>query len=98
MTSQMFDFTRIVRHQTDASQVHVGNDGGGRIVPSQIIGQPQMTVGLNRIQSIFLQTVGGDFIGQSDATAFLRQVDHHAPTFIADGLQRKIQLVGTIAL
>ena len=42
----------------------------------------QGQVGLDRVQALVLEAVGLDLLDQSDAAAFLGQVDQHAGPFV----------------
>ena len=56
----------------------------------------QQFVRFDGIGAAILQVVGADLVHQTDATAFLAQVQQRATTFVGDGLERGFQLKAAV--
>ena len=53
-------------------------------------------IGLDRVHALILQVVGLDLLDQSDAAAFLGQIDQHAGPFLTDHLHGQLELVAAV--
>lgn len=89
------DFFRIVGEQTNFFQAEVGEDLGTHAVVAQVCGEAEFFVGLDGVEPCFLELVGVDFCGQTDAAAFLTEVKEHT-TFFADALHGGSELLAAI--
>ena len=90
------DFFRIVGEQTNFFQAEVGEDLGAHAVVAQVCGEAEFFVGLDGVEPCFLELVGVDFCGQTDAAAFLAEVKEH-PAFLADAFHGGSELLAAIA-
>ena len=52
---------------------------------------------LDRVEPLILQRVRLDLLHQADPAAFLRQIDEHARPFVADHVERHVQLIAAVA-
>ncbi|CAI8999925.1 hypothetical protein EMIT0P43_90232 [Pseudomonas jessenii] len=60
-------------------------------------GKAQALVGFNGVGATVLQLIGADLVQQTNAPAFLTQVEQYATTFAGDGLQGGLQLRAAVA-
>ncbi len=56
-----------------------------------------MEIGLNGIQSLVLQGIGPNFVGQPDTPTFLPQIEQHSSSFGSNPAQGRLELVSTVA-
>ncbi len=54
-------------------------------------------IGLDRVQTLILKTVGLDLVGQTDAAPFLPHVQEHSTSGFLDHLERSVHLFTAIA-
>ena len=59
--------------------------------------ESQVYVGIYGVESLLLQFIGCYLVHQTDATALLLHIDHHALALFLDGLHGLMQLLATIA-
>jgi len=57
-----------------------------------VCGKAQTLVGFDGIGAAILQLVSADFVQQTNATAFLTQIQQHATPFAGNGLQGGFKL------
>ena len=71
--------------------------GNRRIIRSRIDRQPQCDVGVDRIQTSFLQCVRLQLLLDTDTPSLLAKIYHEAGTGFADFAQGILKLVPTVA-
>jgi hypothetical protein len=91
-------FVRIVGHEPDAGEAHIGQDLGSDPVLAVVYGQTQVQVGVHGVETLILQFVGPEFVADPDSSSLVTsKVNHHALAFFHDPTHRFAQLVSTIA-
>ena len=93
---ELGNLLRVVGHQAHGLDLqrmeHVRGDG----VIAFIVAEAKRKIRLDRIQAFVLQTVGADFVGQTDTASFLTQIQHNTLVHLADFLQRGFELVAAV--
>ena len=69
-----FDFAGIVGVQIDGLDFEGLNHGGGEVIRPQVVVKSEVDVGIDGVIALFLQAVGGDFVGESDAASLLTHI------------------------
>ena len=78
------DLFRVVGEDADAGQTEVAEDLGADPVVTQVGGQAEFEVGLNRVGSLLLEFVGPELVEQADPAPFLGEVEKDAAAFALD--------------
>ena len=84
---------RVVSHQTHLGHAKDAQDVGAYTIVTLIRLKAQMYVGINGIQTVFLQFIGLDLVHQTDTAALLVHIDHKAFAFFLNHLHRHVQLL-----
>ena len=90
-------FVGIVGQQAHVAEAERLQGFGGKFVVARVIGKPEAAICFDGVETAVLQFVGFQLIDQSNAAAFLRQVEQHAGRFLGDFAQRKFELRAAIA-
>jgi hypothetical protein len=88
---------RVVGHEPDALDTEIGEDPGRAAVLAPVDGQPERRVRRDRVQTLVLERVGPELVGQSDAAALLSEVQQDTSALGGDRRQRSTQLLPTVA-
>src|SRR6516225_10711502 len=91
------ELPRVVAQQAHRSYANLAQDLYTNSVIALIGLESQALVGFDRVEPLVLQLVRPDFVGQTDAAAFLIQVQQHAPALARDSAKRRVELRATIA-
>ena len=83
---EFVDFLRVVGEERDLVYFEIMEDLGGDFVMTGVGGKSKLVIGFNGVVSLILEFVGFYFVEESDATAFLIEIDKYAATFFLDGL------------
>src|SRR5687767_1214861 len=94
---QAFDLCRIVGQKASSSHTEVEQHFGSDPVVAHVLRQSKRKIRLDRIQTLLLECVGGDFVGKADAATFLSQVEQNATTLLLQELQAIGQLFSAVA-
>ena len=65
-------------------------------VVAKVGAKTQLLIGLDGVESLFLEFVGVDFCGKTDASTFLAQVEKN-PAFFVDMLEGGVELASAVA-
>ena len=95
--SQLINLTRVVRHQANGFNAQFLQDVPHRRVFSTIVWKAKCSVGIHGVKTLFLQGVGCDFVGQTDAAAFLLEVDDHARGGVGNVVKGQLELFSAVA-
>src|SRR5438132_3661045 len=87
----------IVGEQAHLTQAHEAEDFSSGGVLAAVDRQTQRQIGVDRVESLVLQGIRPDFVGQADATPLLRQIQQNARAGLGDHCQRGRQLLATVA-
>src|SRR6185312_11811158 len=68
---------RVVGHHADGGQPEIAQDLGADTVVPKVWREPEPLVGLHRVGSRVLESVGADLVEEADAPSFLVQVNDH---------------------
>jgi len=68
-------FFRVVRQETDVADAEVDQYLCTGTILTEVRWKPQFFIGFNGIEALFLEFVGAKLVYQTDAAAFLRQID-----------------------
>jgi len=90
-------FARVVGKQFEFSDGEVLQHGLADGVIAQIRSEAQRLVGFDRVRSLILQLVGLDLVEQADTAALLAQVEQRPAALLADGPERRVQLLAAVA-
>ena len=93
---QANDFLGIVGQKADFSHSQIVKHLGSHAVVAEIGGIAQLFVGLDGVESLFLKFVSMDFGGESNATAFLPEVEKD-PSFSGKMSKGGVELASTVA-
>ena len=96
VTFQANDFLGVVGQKADFSHPQIVKHLGSHTVVPEIGGIAQLFVGFDGVESLFLKFVGLDFGGESDATAFLPEVEKD-PSFSGNLFKCGVELASTVA-
>ena len=91
------DLLRVVGEDADAGQAEVAEDLGADAVVAQVGRQPELDVGVDRVEALLLELVGAQLVQQADAAALLGEVEQHAPALLLDRRQRRLELLAAVA-
>src|SRR5262249_20123176 len=91
------DLARIVRDQLDLVQSEVNENLRPYAVITQICLEPQLQVRLNSIAPLILQRIGLNLVAQTDAAAFLIQIEQNSAPFLLNHFHRLMELVSAVA-
>src|SRR6266850_260156 len=94
---QRFEFSRIIRHQTNAVYSEVVQHLSAKLIVPVIGLEPQMVIRLDRVVAGVLKLVCLQFVHQTNAAAFLKLVNKYAGSALRNRFQREVQLVAAIA-
>src|ERR1700722_13314444 len=94
---QLLHFVRIIRQQPQLANAQRLQRLGRKFVIARIRREPKFAVGLHGIEPRLLQFVSPQFIDQSNAAPFLRQIKQHSRRLLRNLLQRKLKLRPAIA-
>src|SRR5262245_22149991 len=91
------DLLGVVGEQADEPHTQVAQDLRTDAVVAQVLPEPELEVGLDRVAALVLERVGADLVGEADASSLLVQVDQHAAARRGDQIERLAELVATVA-
>src|SRR5664280_702833 len=97
VTFKSYYLLGIVCYQPHFFNAKVHKYLGAYAVISQIRLEPELQIGLNRIESLVLQFISLELARKSDASAFLSHIEYYALTFPADHFHRAVQLITAVA-
>src|SRR4029453_3500380 len=87
---------RIVGEQHDPCVVEASQHAGGNAIIPLIILKAKHGVGVSRIQTAILKTVGAHFVRQADSPALLRKIQDDPAAEAFQVRKRKLKLVPEI--
>jgi len=90
------DLFRVVGEEADLAHAEVMEDLGAHAVVAEVGGESEFLVGFHGVAAVFLEFVGMDFGGESDAASFLSQVEEHS-SLGGDERHGGVQLAAAIA-
>ena len=90
------DFLGVVGEEADFAHPEVVEDLGAHAVVAEVGGEAEFFVGLDCIEAFLLEFVGVNLGGESDAAAFLAEVEEDA-AFLGDELHGGVELSAAIA-
>ncbi len=96
VTFQANDFLGIVGQKADFSHSQIVEHLGSHTVVPEIGGIAQFFVGFDSVESLLLKFVSVDFGGESDAAAFLPEVEKDS-SFSGKMSKRGVELASTVA-
>jgi hypothetical protein len=88
----------VVRQKVDRTHPEVVKHRRGRVVTASVVGEAEQAVGIDGIGTVRLKRISPHLVGQSDAPAFLPQVQDRAEAAPCDLGLRCFELVFAIAL
>ena len=88
---------RIVGDRPDRLEAEVEQDLRADAVLAQVGLEPELLVGLDRVGALVLQLVRLELVEQTDAAAFLIEIDDHAASLGGDHLHRLVELPAAVA-
>src|SRR5512142_1421595 len=91
------DLIGIVREQANGLKVQRTQNFHWHIVFAAIGLEPELFIGLDRIESLILQLVGLKLGHQANATAFLLLIDQDSDPALGNHLERHLQLLAAVA-
>ncbi len=90
---------RVVREQPELAHTEVGQDLRPDAVLAGVHRQPQLEVGVDRVEPLVLQPVGAQLVADSDAPALVTaQVHHRSPTEFGNAAHRLLELRAAVTL
>ena len=94
---ECFRLFRVVGKEPNLPQSKVLEDLKANPVVPHICFVSQSVVGFDGIHSLVLEFIGSDFLGESDPSSFLRQVNHDSASFFTNHLQSHPELIAAVA-
>jgi len=73
-------------------------DPGSGIVATLVVGQAEEAIGIYGVVAFFLECVGSDLVGETDAAALLAKVDDGPHLAATDHVEGEVQLLTAVAL
>ena len=90
-------FFGVVGEEADFSEAEVGKDLGSDAVFAEVRVVAEFEVGVDGIVALFLEFIGVDFSGETDAAAFLAHVEEDAFAGVGDSFHGLAQLAAAVA-
>ena len=91
------DLAGVVGHEADFPHPEVVEDLGAHAVVAQVGAEAEAFVRLDGVESLFLEFVGADLVGEADAASFLAHVDEHTAADFLDLGEGAVELAAAIA-
>ncbi len=91
------DLFRVVGEDPDAGQAEVAEDLGADPVVTQVGGEAELEVGLDRVDALLLELVGAQLVEQADAAPLLGEVEQDSPALALDHRERRRKLLAAVA-
>ena len=90
-------FVRVVGQQPDGSETELPQHFRSRQIDPLVGVEPQLLVGVERVETSILQPIGPQLVDEPDAPSFLREIEQHAAAGPGDGSDPAAQLVAAVA-
>ena len=97
MLAKSVHLGRVVRHEPHAPHSERAQHLRRAAVVARVLGEPEETVGLERVEAVLLQGVRPELVGESDAPALLPEVEQDARVVPPDRLERRRELIPAVA-
>mmetsp|Transcript_8418 Transcript_8418/g.24277 ORF Transcript_8418/g.24277 Transcript_8418/m.24277 type:complete len:228 (+) Transcript_8418:388-1071(+) len=94
--TQPFHLSRVIGHEFDAADIHVGQDGWHGTVLTSVIRESQSPICVDRVATSILHGVCCNFIRQTNPSSFLLKV-YDGPAVFTDVFHGQLQLLFAIA-
>ena len=78
MLTQAFKLARVIRHELHALDPERTHHLHGHAVVTFVVAEAEHVIGIDRVVAAVLERIGADLVAESDATAFLAQVEQCA--------------------
>ena len=91
------ELARVVGQQPHAPHTEFAQDLGADPVVPLVRLEPELLVGLDGVIALVLELVGPDLVRQTDAAAFLVQIQEDTPALCRNSLHGRGQLAATVA-
>ena len=78
-------------------QAEVDEDLRAYAVVTQVGGQPELEIGVDRVEPLLLELVGVELVEQADSASLLREIEQDAAALLVDHRERRLHLLAAVA-
>ncbi len=96
ITGKGIDLARVVGHQLESADAEMLQHRHTDIVAAHVSPETEALIGFDGIGAAILQLIGANLVEQTDAAAFLTQIEQHAAAFGGNALERFLQLIAAV--
>ena len=95
--TQTFDFRRIICQKSQLRRTQVSQNLCSYVIFPLVFFKSESQICLYRIHSLVLQSIGLQFVDQTNAPAFLSQIEQNSPAFRFDLSHGRGKLISAVA-